>query len=82
MRKKGEPRDPMHNRRNTKGSDRSRSATSAEATWNRNEEPPNRRGRSIRRAAERKSKASKKKAEVEAKRELIDVLGTGLEVSE
>ena len=61
MRRKGDPRDPAHNRRNTKGSDRSRSATSAEQTWNSNEDPPNRRGRSIRRAAERKSKASKKK---------------------
>ena len=65
MRRKGDPRDPSHIRRNTKGSDRSRSATSAEATWNRNEDPPNRAGRTIRRAAERKSKASKKAEETD-----------------
>jgi len=49
----------MHNRKNTRGSDRCRAAASAEQDWNRNEDPPNRRGRSIRRAAERKARVKK-----------------------
>lgn len=68
MRRKGDPRDPAHNRRNTRGSDRSRSATSAEGTWNRNEDPPNRRGRTIRRAAERKAHAKKEKEQAAARK--------------
>ncbi len=60
MRKKGEPRDPMHIRRNTKGSNRSRNVSAREAGENSTEEPPNRRGRAIRRAAERKAHAAAK----------------------
>jgi len=67
MRRKGDPRDPAHITKNTAHSGTCRNASARERGMNSTEEPPNRRGRSIRRAAERKSKASKKKAaEVDA----------------
>jgi hypothetical protein len=47
----------IHNVRRTKGSDRSRSATGAERTWNANEDPPNRAGKVARKAALRKKAA-------------------------
>ncbi len=62
MRRKGDPRDPMHTRKHTKHSDICRGNAGRERAQNEHEDPPNRKGRSLRRAAERKAKASKKEA--------------------
>ncbi len=69
MRRKGDPRDPAHNRKHTKHSDACRTECAKQRTWNENEDPPNRAGRAARRKAER-LKGAKKKAERVTKSEV------------
>jgi len=63
VRKKGEPRDPIHSRKNTKLSQASRNASAREAGMNSTMEPPNRAGRTLYKAAQRTKAKAKAEAE-------------------